>query len=827
MGLKNSPSSFQRLMETVLHGLNPVICLIYMDDIILFASTVSELVHRTREIFDRFRSVNLKLSVDKCHFVKTSIKYLGHICSGEGISPDPEKTSAVANFPRPKCVKDIQSFLGLVGYYRRFIHNFAEHAVPLNRLIRKNEQFEWGEEQENAFSFFKNALCNPPILRYPDFSRTFILTTDASNYAIGAILGQKSDQDGEQVICYASRQLKDAETRYSTTEKEMLAVVWATKQFRCYLYGRSFEIVTDHRALKWLAEFKDQSSRLTRWALRLSEFEYTITHRPGTAVRNVDALSRYPVLAFSNRSNFIATLAVPYWSVEDVIREQEGDPDCQKIITDIEEGRTAEFNVQANGLLYQERNGIYRLVIPRTMIHKIINHLHVPPCAGHQGIKRTISLISARFYWQTLRSDVEHYISRCIPCQQRKAGKAAKFPLGLFELPDRPFDTVHMDIVGPLPTNPRTRNSYILSFIDHFSKYCELIPIIEISAKTVARHFVLQIILRHGTPLKLVTDRGSNFVSALFQETCRLLQISRIQTTAYHPESNGMVERLHETMADIVSHYVSRNQKDWDQWLPYMAMAYRSTAHTTTGFSPHYLLYGREIRLAMDDDFEPVGVPYDTFDDLQTKLSEAYTLVRERLAANQHKQKSYYDRNKKTRNLNQGDLVFLYDPTIAKTKGSKFRKPWKGPFEILEKYSDLTYRLQLPGKQVVVHGNRLKLYGPSSVAPQSSPKKRSNRKGRSKKADLKPNEWEQYRPEHQVVKTPTPNLDSFDLATPQMEYDERDLYAYLPDESSMSSLDLDFDRSAYNLRPRQVIDYYETSSSFIDENDPRGRPTHP
>ena len=293
-GLKNAPSTFQRLMNTVLSGLQGTRCLVYLDDIVIFADTLENHNRKLIDVFKKLKEFNLKLKPSKCEFLQKEVIYLGHKISESGAQPDESKLDAVRNFPTPKTPKDIKSFLGLAGYYRKFIDNFSQKALPLTSLLKKDASFNWTEKQEQAFVTLKNCLCEQPILQFPDFERPFNVTTDASNFAIGAVLSQ-GDFPKDLPIAYASRCLNSAECNYSVIEKELLAIVWAVRHFRPYLYGRRFRIVTDHQPLTWLFNIKDPKSRLVRWRLELEEYDYSIVYKPGRVNSNADALSRNPV----------------------------------------------------------------------------------------------------------------------------------------------------------------------------------------------------------------------------------------------------------------------------------------------------------------------------------------------------------------------------------------------------------------------------------------------------------------------------------------------------------------------------------------------------
>ncbi|GJQ70538.1 hypothetical protein Trydic_g221, partial [Trypoxylus dichotomus] len=277
-GLKTAPSVFQRLMNTVLTGLQGLHCFVYLDDIVIYASSLEQHSYKLKTVFSRLRASNLKLQPDKCEFLRREVSYLGHIITSAGVKPNLDKVNAIHNFPVPVDQKTIKMFLGLVGYYRKFIPNFAKIAKPLTSLLRKDIPFIWSASQQQSFDTFRTILTNEPLLIYPDFSQDFVLTTDASNFAIGSVLSQ-GGIGKDRPIAYASRTLNNAEQNYSTTEKELLSIIWSVRHFRPYLYGRKFKIVTDHKPLTWLFNCKDPGSRLVRWRLQLAEYDYEIIYK--------------------------------------------------------------------------------------------------------------------------------------------------------------------------------------------------------------------------------------------------------------------------------------------------------------------------------------------------------------------------------------------------------------------------------------------------------------------------------------------------------------------------------------------------------------------
>jgi len=290
-GLNSAPSTFQRMIEIVLSGLNLFTCLCYLDDVIIHSKDLNQHCERLAEVLARFRQHNLRVKISKCTFAAPKVSYLGHVISAEGIFPDPTKVEAVQNLLSPKSVKDVMSFLGLAGYYRRFVRGFATVAAPLTDLTKHDRRFDWTTECEQAFQTLKTLISSAPVLKYPRFDREFIIQTDASDVGVGAVLSQLDGDGVKKPVAFASQSLSVRERNYSTTEKEAYAIVYTLRHFRVYLLGRQFKLVTDHKALTWLHSMEPEG-RLARWVMELQEFQFSIEHRPGRPHANADALSR-------------------------------------------------------------------------------------------------------------------------------------------------------------------------------------------------------------------------------------------------------------------------------------------------------------------------------------------------------------------------------------------------------------------------------------------------------------------------------------------------------------------------------------------------------
>ena len=468
-GLCNAPSTFERLMEQVLAGLQWQICLVYLDDVIVYSRDFTEHVERLEIILKRISEAGLKLKPKKCHFFCEKVIYLGHTVSAEGIATDPEKVRAVQDWEVPKDLTDVRSFLGLCSYYRRFIPQFGTIAKPLTRLTEKDHGFKWGVEQEEAWATLKHKLLSAPVLAYPDPQKEFILDTDASAYGIGAVLSQVQDGQ-ERVIAYGSRCLTKEERRYCVTRKELLAVVYFLKYFRHYLYGRNFLVRTDHGALRWLTNFKDPQGQVARWLEVLGTYTFEIQHRPGLRHGNADALSRGPcrqcgmtdpdpepnhcmvvTRSQTKEAEKVAEEApASAWlgegplSKESLIQAQSEDPVISKILEWKRAGEKPTWEKVAaegsalktywaqweslcmyEGLLCREfhskgKQTRKQILAPKAKQDLILEHCHNAVTAGHMGVRRTLTSVKLRFFWPGLRQSVEIWISQCAVCASRK-----------------------------------------------------------------------------------------------------------------------------------------------------------------------------------------------------------------------------------------------------------------------------------------------------------------------------------------------------------------------------------------------------------------------
>ena len=782
-GVTNGPGTFTRLMNLALQGLTWKECLVYLDDIIIMSGTFEEHLSRLRSVFERLREAGLKLKSSKCIFLQRQVSFLGHVVSAEGIQTDPNKVAAVRDWPTPTSISELKGFLGLVTYYRRFIPSFSAIAEPLNYLTRKGVEFKWGPQQEKAFCELKHHLMNPPVLAYPDFSETsgqFILDTDASSgHGIGAVLSQIQSDGTERVLAYGSRALHCHERNYCATRLEMLALVDFIDHFRYYLLGRKFLVRTDHHALKWLMSFKQPEGQVARWLERLQEYDFTVEHRPGISHANADALSRRPrrkhgscpscgdteyvSAAFLRQSKEKeGTSETPErtfsWATAEIAQAQRSDPDISPVIARMEEGQPKpspgellRFSpisraIWAQHELLELKDNVLRIrpkeestnlkpriVLPEPLVKPALQRLHDGVEGSHLGQLKTLRKVQARFWRPGLAKTVKDYCAACLTCAACKPPrKTPKAPLR--PIPSSyPFQRLHIDIIGPLPRTKRG-NRYILTVQCSFTKWVEAYAIPNQRAKTCARVLVDNWVYRYGAPDTIHSDQGRNFESHLFSELCQMLEIRKTRTTPYHPAGNGQVENANKSIKGLLMAKVESDPETWDQHLGPCMMAYRSSEHISTGYTPFTLMFGREMRLPLD---VMVGNPDDAAPDrygeyvskLKNQLSDAFQDVRQHLKTAQQRQKEYFDRGVKERLYQPGDQVFLFDPQLKPGEAAKFHRKWKGPYEVLARTTEVNYRIKRPHDPVsrskVVHFDNLKLYQRRQPEVQVSQKNQS------------------------------------------------------------------------------------------------------
>jgi len=777
-GLSNAPATFQRLMDAVLVGLNHDMCLVYLDDIILFSKSVEDHLIRLKLLFDRLRKANLKLKPSKCHLLQRTVHFLGHVISAGQVATEPEKIEQVVSWPVPKDVTEVRSYLGLVSYYRRFIKSFSEIAAPLHALTGKKVKFQWTEKCQEAFQELKDRLVSSPIVAMPTDDGEFRLDTDASNFAIGAVLSQLQDGQ-ERVIAYASRTLNSAERNYCVTRRELLAVVHFTKQFRTYLLGREFLIRTDHSALRWLKLTPEPIGQQARWLEKLEEYNFRIEHRPGKKHSNADALSRRPCRQchrnedteeeigivdsdvrwkaavgyrpddFTGRKppvTFgVSTLQLKKesWTTEEYEEAYSKDPDLKEIYPLIKQKKeqvpwkavigqslaTKNYWQQwtrlyvSEGKLYRKwfsTDGTHQssqLVPPFAMRQDFLRVAHTGLTGGHMGIKKTMDQVQRRAYWSGCSTDVVQFCKRCTECAQYFRGTPKhKGKLQVTEVGE-PYERISIDLTGKHPIS-KSGNVYILTVIDHFTKYAEAIPLRNKEATTVARALFDVVLSRYGLPQQVLSDCGKEFENGLMSELCRLLGIDKLRTVAYKPSTNGAIERFHKSLNSMLGKVVSESQSNWDNFIPSVMAAYRCAPHESTGFTPNFLMFGRENRAPLDllyggpEEESQAETNLERYaEEKVLMMKRSYQLARENLNKNGLRMKRYYDMRVKPQLFKKGVWTWFYNPRRFVRRSPKWQRNFTGPYLVVRNLDPVNVVLQKSqkAKPFVTHVDKLKL----------------------------------------------------------------------------------------------------------------------
>lgn len=689
-GLTGAPATFQMTMNTILTGLQGLDCFVYLDDIVIYGRNVADHERKICNVLSRLRENGLKLNTNKCQFLRREIVYLGHKCSEKGALPDPAKVESVKNIKPPRNIKEVQALLGLVNYYRKFVNGMAKLASPISRLLKKNCKFVWSKECQEALNRVKESISNPPILIYPDFSEPFSVTTDASNEALGAILSQMRDGK-DHPISFASRTLSDTEKRYSTIEKEMLGVVWATRTFRPYLLGRHFTIFTDHQPLKGIANLKDQTSRLARFRHKLSEYDFNIVYKPGKTNLNADALSRLPLK--EQRIQVVTRAQQKRLKSE----SNKDNPDCREIIPGEKDTAKTPNNKTIDTAI---------TLTNRSNIREILRSFHDSPLGGHQGVRKTYKRIRRQYKWKGMHQDIKDYIKGCQSCQKNKSGPSNKEPMVLTDTPSRPFEKIYMDMVGPLPTTT-SGNKYILTFQDDLSKFFWCAPMPDAEAETVAKIFYSEIISKYGIPARLVTDNGTNFTAKLFGSVCKLLRIKKQHITPYHPQANGSLERSHRPLAEYLRSFAKEDGSNWDQWLAPAMHVHNHTDHASTNQTPFRVLYGFDTPLPSNLKVStPLYNPYDYPKVLKHQIQRAHEMARKYQEKAKAQAKERYDKGSKPSRMRVGDKVLIKN----QSRNNKLSPLWEGPYEVKGLPSAVNVQILVKGKIKVLHRNLVKPY---------------------------------------------------------------------------------------------------------------------
>ena len=690
MGLTNSGKTLQRLMDEIFRDLHFVF--VYVDDILIYSSSIEEHQEHLRAVFRRLHDYGLVVNKDKCLFGQEQLRFLGHRISSEGFSPLPEKVEAIVSFPKPSDLASLKRYLGMLNFYRRFLPHCAELLKPLNSLlagkVKRTRLIQWSPEAEEAFERSKCAIADSARLAYPVRGALTSICTDASNVAVGAVLQQLVDGI-ERPLAFFSRALSDTERRYSTFDRELLSVYLAVRHFRHFLEGRQFTIFTDHKPL--VAAFQNPMTNATPRQLRhvayVSQFTSDLRYLKGTDNVVADCLSRIePTVA--GLLNPIS----PSLDYQKLAADQANDPSLNELLQSNHSLDIAEQDVHGSGskLLGDISTGQFRPLVPSTFRRQIFDLFHG---LSHPGIKGSQRLISDRFVWPCMKVEIRDWCKTCTNCQTSKIQRHVSAPLQHFQPPNRRFMHVHVDIVGPLPSIEGY--SYLFTIIDRFTRWPEVIPIPNILAKTCASAFLLNWVARFGAPTIITSDRGSQFTSYLWSEMARFLGSKIQHTTAYHPASNGMNERLNKSLK--VALKTQENPEDWYYNLPSVLLGLRAMVKEDIGCSAAELTLGSSLRLPGEfleqTDFLTTSESAYAHD-LVTFLSS----IKPVLPRHPSHRKTYMDKE-----LNRTTHVFVRRDRVL----PPLSRPYEGPYKVLERHPKY-FVLDRDGRDDSVSIDRLK-----------------------------------------------------------------------------------------------------------------------
>ena len=709
-GLKNAGQDFQRLMDELLGDIPHVF--VYIDDILIASESHEQHIKDLEEVFRILHDNGLVVNRKKCVLGKSSLEFLGYRVDSSGISPLPERVQAIRETPRPTSVKELQRFLGMLNYYRRFIPNAAGHLFHLFEALKsKPKTLKWSDDCQRSFNAAKEALAATTLLRHPLQNAPLAITTDASNTAVGGVLEQRGP-NGWEPLAFFSAKLKPNQRMWPPFDRELLAAFRAVRHFRHMVEGRPFTIFTDHQSLIPALHKKSEplTARQTYQLSGIAEFTTDIRYLEGKANSVADALSRPPeetcADGFQESSNSSTPSeerklndaqaedlnalisAVDHFGLDlsELAHAQTMDADFNQLSRDSRSGLSfRRVNLGNANIFVDISNGPARPFVPQSWRRRVFDSLHG---LGHPGIERTRQVIASKFVWPNMRSDVTRWARDCVDCQRAKINRHTTPNIGEFEVPAKRFHHIHADLVVVPPSNGY---SHLLTIIDRFSRWPTAIPITDITTATVIDAFCHGWIANYGVPAFITTDRGSQFTSEVFQQLLRTWGIKHKMTTAYHPEANGMVERMHRRLKESLIALCNQQSANWYWKLPCTLLAIRTTVKQDLGASPADLVFGEGLALPG----ELLSADHPNDDNLRHQRQRTLADLRlevERLQpvpTSAHRQPSFYIPDE----LRTCSHVFILrggvNPPLA--------APYDGPFRVMSR-SQNSFRVAIPGR---------------------------------------------------------------------------------------------------------------------------------
>ena len=576
-GLTNAPASFQHFINDIFSDILDNYVVVYLDDILVFSNNKEDHTQHVREVLQRLRNNSLFGKLEKSNFHNSSAVFLGYIVSSNGIKMDPEKVEAVLSWPTPKCVKDIQSFIGFANFYHRFIKDFSKIVTPLTQLTKQNVKWSWNDSTQHAFDTLKTAFTSAPILNYFNPKLPITVETDASDFAIGAIISQKDEKGLLHPIAFYSRKFTPAELNYEIYDKELLGIVEAFRVWRAYLEGAQHQItvITDHKNLEYFTTTKVLNRRQARWSEILGNYDFIIKYVSGTLNGKPDALSRRSDYHPKEGDNTIEgqilikpdQLTIAATSTEltnhdlksEIINSYNDDPFTKDLIKYFKNPKLKKSNeIKQSIKNYDYKNDFILtnglILIPdKTSIKlKILHDHHDSPTAGHYGQAKTYELISRNYFWPQMRSFINEYISTCDQCKRCKASRHKPFGyLQSLPVAKGPWKSISMDFIVSLPES--NKFTAILVIVDRFTKMSHFIPTTnEVNATTTAQLFFDHIYKYHGLPTDIISDCGTVFTSKFWSTLMGLINVKTNLSTSFHPQTDGQTERINQILETYI-----------------------------------------------------------------------------------------------------------------------------------------------------------------------------------------------------------------------------------------------------------------------------------